>query len=274
MHRIKEYLRAIRLIFLEAKHPVHTLAYLKFKHPPYEIALKTGVKIVAKDLPFVLNKLMESYLKTNFGSSDRYEYNYNGTVYCIDGFNSPATIFSTFIYQDWRRLNVKNKYVLDIGGYIGDTAIYYATRGAKKVVVFEPFPYSFKIALDNVVQNNLQDVIEINNCSVGGEDSYININPGYINTNESFAVDQLEGVKVPVITLRSIVERYQIDNWLLKMNCEGCEYEALARTDIKTLRKFSEVLMHYHGDPQPLVGKLREAGFKIRLDGLIYAKKE
>lgn len=93
------------------------------------------------------------------------------------------------------------------------------------------------------------------------------------NSNESFAFDQLEGVKVPVITLRSIVEKYQIDNWLLKMNCEGCEYEALARTDIKTLRKFSEVLMHYHGDPQPLVGKLREAGFKIRLDGLIYAKR-
>ena len=168
---------------------------------------------------------------------------------------------------------MKNKYVLDIGGYIGDTAIYYAARGAQKIVVFEPFPYSFKIALDNVVQNNLQDVIEINNCSVGREDSYININPDYINTNESFAVDQLEGVKVPVITLRSIVEKYQIDNWLLKMNCEGCEYEALARTDIKTLRKFSEVLMHYHGDPQPLVGRLREAGFKTRLDGLIYAKK-
>ena len=51
MHRIKEYLRAIRLIFLEAKHPVHTLAYLKFKHPPYEIALKTGGRLLKiKDL--------------------------------------------------------------------------------------------------------------------------------------------------------------------------------------------------------------------------------
>lgn len=55
MRRIREYLRVTRLIFLEAKHPINTLANLKFKHPPYEIALKTGEKIAAKDLPFVLN---------------------------------------------------------------------------------------------------------------------------------------------------------------------------------------------------------------------------
>lgn len=268
---IKDYKRAAQLIFRGTKYPISTLIELKFKPPPYKIALKSGERIVAKDLPYIFNKLMESYLEKKFGSSDRYNYNYNGTTYKINRFNSPATIFSTFIYQDWKKLNVKDKHILDIGGYIGDTAIYYIAQGAKKVVVFEPYPYSYKIALDNVAQNNLQEEIEINNCAVGEKDSYITINPDYINTNDSLAVDQPEGIKVPVVTLRTIVEKYDIDNWLLKMNCEGCEYQIFGSVENQVLRKFSEVQMHYHSDPQPLIDRLKEAGFKVRLNDYIYA---
>jgi len=43
---------------------------------------------------------------------------------------------------DW--LDVKGKRVLDVGASIGDTAVYFALRGAREVVAFEPthFPIS------------------------------------------------------------------------------------------------------------------------------------
>ena len=272
--RIKGYIRATRIIFWETKYPLHTLILLKFKPPPYRIALKSGEMIVANDLSSIFDKLMGSYLERNFGSSDRYNYNHNGVTYRIHRFNSPATIFSTFIFQDWKKLNVKDKCVLDIGGYIGDTAIYFITQGAKRIVVYEPYPYSYKIALDNIAQNNLQKKIIIINGGVAGLDSSITINPEYANTNTTLAVAHPEVVRVPVVTLRTIVEEYDINEWVLKMNCEGCEYDALANVEIQTLIKFSEVLMHYHSDPQPLIGKLKEAGFNVRLNGYIYATKK
>jgi hypothetical protein len=38
--------------------------------------------------------------------------------------------------------DVNGRYVVDVGANVGASAIYFATRGAKKVLAFEPFPYS------------------------------------------------------------------------------------------------------------------------------------
>ena len=39
---------------------------------------------------------------------------------------------------DYSRLNVKDKVVLDFGAYVGETACYFAERGAKQVIAVEP----------------------------------------------------------------------------------------------------------------------------------------
>jgi 23S rRNA G2069 N7-methylase RlmK/C1962 C5-methylase RlmI len=43
------------------------------------------------------------------------------------------SILAIFEYGGWYEdLNVKGKVVIDVGAYIGDSAIYFALRGAKK----------------------------------------------------------------------------------------------------------------------------------------------
>jgi len=42
--------------------------------------------------------------------------------------------------EEFKSMNFLNKIVLDIGANIGDSSIYYATLGAKKVMAVEPFP--------------------------------------------------------------------------------------------------------------------------------------
>lgn len=192
-------------------------------------------------------------------------------TYHINGYNSSATIFSTFILEDWNKLSVEGRTVVDIGGYIGDTAIYFAAKGANRVIVYEAFPYSYKIAKENIIQNNLSDIVEVNNCAIGGTNSFITIDPNYINDNGSKVVAFSDGIKISVITLKDIVEKYNIIDGCLKMNCEGCEYEVFDNTDVETLQKFSEIYMHYHASKLPLIKKLKLAGFKVKVDDYIYA---
>lgn len=57
-------------------------------------------------------------------------------------------------------IDVNRKYILDIGGaFVGDSSIYFALQGAKKVYAIEPNPYLFPILVDNIHLNKLDNVI-------------------------------------------------------------------------------------------------------------------
>ena len=271
-NRIKHYLIDLKLIFAETKSPLSVVIKFGLKLRPYNIILKSENNVISGTKNLLIEKMMEAYIVKN-SSNSKFVWTNKGKVYTLSGFNSPATIFSTFFYEDWKKLNVKEKSVLDIGGYVGDTAIYFIARGAKRVVLYEAYPYSYKIAKSNVDDNNLADKIEVNNCAIGGEDSFIVIDPNYENNNESAAVSSLEGIKVPLTSLKSICDKYNINGWILKMNCEGCEYDVFKNTDLDTLRKFSEIYMHYHGSPLPLVDKLKKAGFRTVVHDYIFATR-
>jgi len=70
-----------------------------------------------------------------------------------------CTIFQVFNDGDYEQLNVKGRVVIDVGAYIGDSAIYFALKGARKVIAIEPHPGAFAEMLDNIKLNNLEGVI-------------------------------------------------------------------------------------------------------------------
>ena len=76
---------------------------------------------------------------------------------------------------DW--LDVKGKRVLDIGASIGDTAVYFALRGAREVVAFEPYPFPYQFALRNVEANGLRNVRVIN-AGIAGSDGAVRVTRG------------------------------------------------------------------------------------------------
>lgn len=67
-------------------------------------------------------------------------------------------LVQNFIYNQYDFLYrfLKDSYVLDIGAYIGDTAILFCKKGAKKVYAFEPHPLLFEICKKNIELNNLE----------------------------------------------------------------------------------------------------------------------
>lgn len=269
--KIKSYYYYTRLVIKVTKSPVQCIVALALKISPYELTLKSGNQVISEDRAEIIRELF----KANFNTNEKYYFVYNkkGFSYTIKNYNSVETMISTFVNEDWKKLNVKNKFVLDIGGYVGDTAIYFVANGAVNVIVLEAFPYSCRIAEGNVAINHLQGKIEILNYALGAHKTNIIIDPNYVNDNESSAISQSDGVEVPVTTLEDIVKKYAIKDWVMKMNCEGCEYDVFEATDIKIINTFSEIYMHYHKNPIPLVRKLEESGFKVEYDDYIHAKR-
>lgn len=64
-------------------------------------------------------------------------------------------------------MDVKNKSVVDIGAFAGDTAIYFAIKGAKKVIAIEPHPGAYEELVENIRINGLERKIVPLNMAVG-----------------------------------------------------------------------------------------------------------
>ena len=99
--------------------------------------------------------------------------------------NTLGMIKEQFMKQQYKWLDVKGKDVIDIGANIGDSAIYFALKGAKHVYAFEPYPYSYYIANKNIRLNGLQDKITLVNQGCGGKKTTIKIDNTYENVGST-----------------------------------------------------------------------------------------
>lgn len=63
------------------------------------------------------------------------------------------------------------------------------------------------------------------------------------------------------------MQKYGLKDAVLKMNCEGCEYAVMRNVSKETLRTFSHIQAHYHGQARLVVGTLRRSGFKVTFRG-------
>ncbi len=157
-----------------------------------------------------------------------------------------SAIFQVFEEEDYKFLNVKDKNVLDIGAFVGDSPIYFILKGAKKVYAIEPHPDAYKEMIENIKLNNMEDKIVPINMGINYEKDYITINIMDINNVAgSFFNSNNDGIKIPAGKLSDIIDKYNIDAQILKMDCEGCEYDIILK-DYDTIKEFDEIGFEYH----------------------------
>jgi len=194
-----------------------------------------------------------------------------------------------FSQEDYSSLNVTDCDVIDVGMNIGDSAIYFALNGARRVIGLEPYPYSFSFAEKNVKLNNLQNVIILN--AGYGKDSEILVDDNKISSNTSSLIASNDGgKKISIYSLKTLFDKYEIDNAILKMDCEGCEYNLLGE-DEEILKRLNMIQVEYHYGYEKLKEKLEKCGFNVKYTepknvyspdatnhdigvGYIYAKRE
>jgi len=145
----------------------------------------------------------------------------------------------------WLIEGEKDPIVIDVGGEVGDTALYFAIKGAKEVIVIEPFPNNYEYLIKNINSNNFQDKIKPINAMVGRENKKTTI----IIPEEFISIEAKEsqgGYEIEMITLSKLIERFNLREALLKMDCEGCEYESILNENDETLKTFKRIELEYN----------------------------
>lgn len=172
----------------------------------------------------------------------------------------PWTLAEVFYDEDYSKLPVQNKSVLDIGGFNGDSAIYFSLKGASKVIALEPFPKNFEIAHKNISQNNFENTITLLNAACAKENGLIKINPELFGSDNTVSGEKL-GIEIPTLNLEKLVNTYGISDGCLKMDCEGCEYDILLSCPKNILKAFSYILLEFHNGSEKIVKKLNDCNF-------------
>ena len=167
--------------------------------------------------------------------------------------------------------DLKGKDVVDIGANVGDSSIYFAVLGAKKVIGVEPLPNIANCAINNVNLNNLENKIKIINAGLSINNGFISVPCNYdITKSLSFSLAESSGnCKVPTITLKDVIE--MVDNpYLLKLDCEGCEADVLTKSDSNELKNFKYIVFETHPfitnvSNDKILASLKNIGFNCYL---------
>jgi FkbM family methyltransferase len=145
-----------------------------------------------------------------------------------------------------------NPVVIDVGGFIGDFALYAVKRlNARRVIVCEPAPRNWALLLKNIANNGYQDRIEPVNKAVtaNGENVMMNIDaPDEFQSMVSAHVTSDQPLSVvPGISLGQLLRDRAVESVdLLKIDVEGGEYAILEGTPTDVLSRIRNIVFEYH----------------------------
>jgi len=173
------------------------------------------------------------------------------------------TVFVVFVRKDYGNIP-PHGYVIDIGANIGVFSLYAAHCGKSvKVLAYEPNSESFRYLLNNIKANQLERIIVPHRLAVtgvpGGMVKFPKISSMYNAIIEGESAADFEEVETTSLSaMLSDIEK--ID--LLKLDCEGAEYDILMKSDQKVFDKISAIRMEYHlGRVNELSDFLGQYGF-------------
>ena len=259
----KNYVLFIYRYYATYRNFIEVLMHTILNKFPIEATLRDGKRVIL-DNRVIAHHYTIYYTKSkNLEINNSFvEFEYNGRSVRFYGwkYGDPA---SAFVFNDYDFLDVKDKVVVDIGASIGDTPIYFALRGAMKVIAFEPFPKIFELAKKNVKENGLQDKIVLVNAGCA-YDGIVRLREDIETNAGTQLIDQGTGVDIPVYSLNTIVRMFNIKDAVLKVDCEGCEYELFKTATDETLSKFEQIVIEYHYGYKELVKRLKKANFKVK----------
>lgn len=182
----------------------------------------------------------------------------------VDLSNSHVVFFEYFNRGYWSDFNIdfNNRTVIDIGSHIGDSALFFASQGAN-VFAFEPVKYLYEYSLKlRSINPNIAKNIHILNNGVSDKEGILSI----ANMDSVSAYLKNDSYEVEVITIPDILKMCKIQPDILKMDCEGCEFNIILN---ENLSDFNEIIFEHHSKIvnkhyDILVDKLESQGFKIK----------
>jgi FkbM family methyltransferase len=167
--------------------------------------------------------------------------------------------------------------VVDIGANIGLFSCYAAFSGARRVYAFEPNGEAYRCMLANISRSNLQGVIVPFQYAVTARSHEVVTIPKAASPQNRIAYGNADGdghESVQTISLDDIVGKERIPCIdLLKMDCEGSEYDIMAGISESTFSRIDRIIVEYHdGKVGKIETDLKQRGFKLEKHALETAK--
>jgi FkbM family methyltransferase len=176
-------------------------------------------------------------------------------VRCIIRNKSDSIAFLEVFFlntNDWiEEFKIKEKdIVVDIGAHVGYFSIYSSINAKNgKIFAFEPYSKSFEVLKKNLEINQITNVIP-QNLGVTKESgtSTLYFKKNYAIGNSIYKnTDSDSNIEIKTISLQDIIKNNSLQRInILKLDCEGAEYQILLNLDHQTLEKIDKIVSEIH----------------------------
>lgn len=241
--------------------PFTTTLKLLLHKPPWTVTLADGHKARFESRQQLSRELASRYFKV---PTHRYEWapaGFSGSVVITEP--ERGDVFAVFEREDYRWLDVAGKTVIDVGAGVGDSAVYFARRGAYKVVGFEASAELARIAERNIQLNNVQDRVAVFACAV------LPVCEDHANCLMVLRhlLDPRNPSAGPIpgpVSFNCVLEGLKDHKVALKIDCEGCEYELLQQLSDRALDPVGDVVLEFHYGFKGIKAGLEKRGYYTR----------
>jgi FkbM family methyltransferase len=184
------------------------------------------------------------------------------------------------------RLAPSPRIIVDIGANVGFFTLYAASRWPKAVIhAYEPAPQNFANLMRNVELSKAERVV----CHATAVTGKAGVTTLYLKQDSGWhsiwSHDAESEIRVSTTTLNDIVNEVDGPIDLLKLDCEGAEYEVFEAAESLLARSVQQIVMEYHElgdrDVAQLTKVLERAGFSLKVEpfppwntGMLYAMNQ
>lgn len=189
-------------------------------------------------------------------------------------------INEVFIEKDYNFLTPADCILVDIGANIGISSLYFSRiSSVRKIYAFEPVADTFSQAKENFARNGKNDTIAVENIGLGNSsrrETFIfnkmmkgntglrgKLSKSYAQAQEyderPVQIEDADGV------FRRIISENPREKIVVKMDCEGAEYEIIGRlSETNLLGNIHAFLIEWHDKGAASIEQpLRDAGFFV-----------
>jgi FkbM family methyltransferase len=190
----------------------------------------------------------------------------------------PLIVVENLYHQNYGLSLRKKSVVIDVGANAGVSALFLAKNPMiDRVICFEPLAPIFRMLQENLDLNrNLSERIEIFNFGLGRSDETFTINYSRDHAMSASvagiydryydSVDSKERIHISdaAAVVGDICRRFPDRQLILKMDCEGAEFQILPRlAECGLLAGVEALVVEFHDQkPDVLVDLLHDAGFQ------------
>ena len=223
-----------------------------------------------------------TFLKGYFTDSELLLKMRNGIVFKTQNRDDVSSISAIVIKKEYGKFfksDNHEKIIVDIGANKGYFSLFAAMNRRNKLFAYEPIPATYEQLVANVAKNQI-NTIKTFNFGVAGART----NRNFSFTTDTSIISSMvftaggQTVTIQCVTLGDIFTENNLNRIdILKIDCEGAEFEIFYNTPLTTLAKIKNIRMGYHNDSNVSTSNidhlstyLGKAGFKrthFRQDG-------